>query len=104
MDGILLELEVRLVREEELEAARHAARHALVLRDVRAPVRAGTLPRLGIRAGLLLLGSTRGFALGPWFDEAALHGDLLGALGVAGEALVDGARQLSLTTSNNLKH
>ena len=55
LNGVLLELEVRLNRQEGFVAARHAVRHALVLRDVSALVLADALLRLGSRAGLLLL-------------------------------------------------
>ena len=72
-DGVLLCLEVLLLRQEELEAARRVARPARVLRDLDTLVLADALLRLGVLSGLLLLGPARGLELGLGLDDTALE-------------------------------
>jgi phage tail protein X len=77
LDGVLLALEVRLLREEVLEAARRAAGHARVLRHVCALSLPDATLGLGGHALLLVVGVACSLGLLAYGDEAALQQDLL---------------------------
>ena len=91
LDGVLLLLEVALLREEELEAACRAARPAGVLRDIDAPAFADARLSHGGLPLRLARGGARALELGRRIDKLALEEDLLDALRVPDEAGAGGA-------------
>ena len=82
LDGVLLLLEVVLLREEELEAACRAARPARVLRDIDALAFADARLSHGGLTLRLARGGACALELGRWIEKLALEEDLLDALRV----------------------